>query len=376
MLSLVFSLLATGIAVSPVFLFSGPPTTRQSNIVPASNQLTQCPSAHYDPVFSPDGQQIAFSSNASGSFQIWVMDDLGSHLVKLTSLGGNQLSPEWNPAKREIAFLSVQNSSSAITILSTITNRLAKICDGYCSNETTFDWSPSGSFIVYNANFGSKSEIFITNTLTWKETELTPRNQAENLDPKWSSDGRWILFSSNSSGSFEIYEMNTTGGNLRQLSSGRGDDFAPLMSPDGKYVAFTSNSSGEGNLWLMKSNGSDQQPVESNPLKQKPGLDYSPSVTVETRAIWRPDGRALLFDTTQSDLMAFYLGVTVINYNGASRGAVQLGNALVALSREPIANIEPSWRPDGGAIVFASNQAGCFNLYTQIFSSASPNPYG
>ncbi len=369
----------TLIAVTPIFLLPAPTQHSQQKVSSTSiplNQLTQGPESHLNPSYSPNGQQIVFSENTSGHFQIWVMDSSGSDLVQLTSFSSNQLHPEWNPSGNQIAFLSIGSSSSTIMVLNILTKQLSKLCDSSCSNDTTFAWSPSGSYIVFNAFVGDKSEIFVADTSTWKVSQLTQVGQDDNLYPTWSVDSQWIIFSSNTTGNYAIYEMSLDGSELHQISLGTGNDFAPIMSPNGEFIAFTCNESDQMAMWLVTSNGSSQFPVQSNPLKQKPGLAYSPPVSEDTYAAWRPDGKELLFYTTTDQLMAFYIGVMVVNYNGAGRGIVQLGNSLIAAPTNQTTIIQPSWQPDGAGIIYASNQTGNYEIYTQVFNSTSPNPYG
>jgi Tol biopolymer transport system component len=377
-LALLISILVTATAVSPIFLLPKPTQQQQQQqqTTIASGALTTGPESHLDPDYSSTGTQIAFSQNTSGYFQIWTMTSSGNELVQLTSFASNQRYPKWNPSGNEIAFLSIVKSGSTIMVLNILTKKITKMCPNSCSNESTYAWSPSGSNFVFNSLVNGKSEIFLADTSTWKVLQLTPANQAENLYPSWCMDNQCILFSSNSTGRFAIYQMNTQGGEVHQLSQGTGNDFVPIMSPNGEYISFTSNDTGQMSLWIMDSNGSWHTPVQSNPLKQKPGLAFSPLVCEETFAAWRPDGKELLYDTAGSQLMAFYIGVMVVNYNGAGRGTVQLGNSLVSASINQSVGVDPSWRPDGGGIIYASNQTGSFEIYAQILNFTSPNPYG
>ena len=62
----------------------------------------------YAPAYSPDGARIAFTSNRSGSREIWVCNRDGSGLRKLTSMGGtgHTADPQWSPNGRVILFHS------------------------------------------------------------------------------------------------------------------------------------------------------------------------------------------------------------------------------------------------------------------------------
>ncbi|HEY0076505.1 MAG TPA: hypothetical protein VGB77_20620 [Abditibacteriaceae bacterium] len=64
---------------------------------PLNGQLTPLstgPFQESNPTFSPDGKQIAYSSNESGSNQIWVMDADGTNKRRLTGEGDNA-GPSW-----------------------------------------------------------------------------------------------------------------------------------------------------------------------------------------------------------------------------------------------------------------------------------------
>ena len=67
-------------------------------------------SSKYDgyPVYSPNGERIAFASDRSGDWQIWVCDKDGANAIQLTSVKGGEAWPtSWQPADgRRIGFVS------------------------------------------------------------------------------------------------------------------------------------------------------------------------------------------------------------------------------------------------------------------------------
>jgi len=77
-------------------------------------------------------------------------------------------------------------------------------------------------------------------------TPITDFTGASVSDPHVSFDGERILFSMRPSGASHrnIFEIDVDGTNLRQITSGGGNDFDPLYLPDGR-ILFTSSRAGE-----------------------------------------------------------------------------------------------------------------------------------
>src|SRR5439155_8251992 len=64
---------------------------------PSPRRVLASTRADFSPQLSPDGSRIAFSSDRSGSVEIWVCDWGGANVTQLTTLGGASHSVRWSP---------------------------------------------------------------------------------------------------------------------------------------------------------------------------------------------------------------------------------------------------------------------------------------
>lgn len=63
----------------------------------AVTQLTADSAADVQPVFSPDGRRVAFSSDRGGGWDIWIIGVDGSPPVQITDSPADELHPSWSP---------------------------------------------------------------------------------------------------------------------------------------------------------------------------------------------------------------------------------------------------------------------------------------
>src|SRR5262249_20797877 len=66
------------------------------------------------PQLSPDGRRIAFTSDRSGAWEIWVADLDGANAIQLTSLGTAAGAPTWSPDGMRIVFQGRRDGQSEI----------------------------------------------------------------------------------------------------------------------------------------------------------------------------------------------------------------------------------------------------------------------
>jgi len=166
-------------------------------------QLTTHAGLDMHPAMSAQGDAIAFVSDRSGSFEIYVRSlSGGSGEVPLTSDGRQNLQPAWSPDGRFIAYHSNQRGGIWVIPsrggtprqLSTVGARPAWSPDGariaYQSDEFG-DIAPNG----YSAQVGST--IWIINADGTNAHELTkaPSPSGGHAAPAWSHSGRFVAYS-------------------------------------------------------------------------------------------------------------------------------------------------------------------------------------
>lgn len=191
-----------------------------------SSQRRLTRNAFYDgaPVWSPDGQRIAFVSKRDGSQEIYVMNADGSGQRNLTQGPGGGSSPAWSPDGQRIAFRSLRDGNGEIYVVNTDGRNVRRLTRNPDSDGGPV-WSPDGQKILFvRAEFRrGNSEIFVTNADGSGQRNLT-RNPAPDGSPAWSPDGRKIVFVSKRDRNGEVYVMNADGSeqrNLTQLEGGR-----------------------------------------------------------------------------------------------------------------------------------------------------------
>jgi len=138
------------------------------------------------PVWNPrTGREIAFTSDRSGSPQIYVMDAEGTNVRRLIEEGGHAVGAAWSPDGQRIAFA----------------------------------WQRSRT-----SNF----DIYIHDLATGNNTQIT-HDAGDNERATWAPDGRHIAFESSRTGTRQIFSMILDGTKVRQLTN-TGKNTAPAWS--------------------------------------------------------------------------------------------------------------------------------------------------
>jgi Tol biopolymer transport system component len=302
------------------------------------------------PVWSPEGDLIAFQSYRGGNYHIWVIRPDGTGLRQVTTGPFDDREPAWSPDGSEIAFSSDRAGDGSLDIWSVeiesggLTRRTADVAEEY---EPA--WAPDGKRIAFVEGRGQS--IIAVSVDGVRETLAGGGGRL--AAPSWTPDGSTIVYS----------RVSRTASDL--VMDGRavtqGEDvftFAPSWLPDGRMV-YTA----DGGVRVRDLDTGDKQevPFEAVVPLQRPSWepaarDWSSSATKPVRGLVNPrlspDGRSVAF-AALNDLY--------VMTEGTPR----------QLTDDGYWEYDVEWTADGSSITYTSDRAGSPDVYLRELVSGS-----
>jgi len=274
------------------------------------------------PALSPKGDKIAFLSDKSGYFDIYLMSAIdgkiisklvsGQQTANLEELHWLRAGISWSPNSKYIVFAAKSGSEDALHIVNV---RKKKIVNDYkfgLDGIFTPSWSPNGENIAFMGIQNGKGDIYSYNIKT-KELKQITNDVYTDIQPQWSPDGKTIAFVSDRGDNYgddvttknvkiyekdfyqkDVYFIDVETSEMRRVTNTQALEASPVFSPDGKYLAYTSDESGIYNIYLYN---------------LKSGMNY-PITNVLTGIFnlsWHGDNKKLAFTSFYSAGYDIYL---------------------------------------------------------------------
>ncbi|HYK19729.1 MAG TPA: tetratricopeptide repeat protein, partial [Pyrinomonadaceae bacterium] len=208
--------------------------------------VTDGSSTDLNPVWSPDGKYLYFSSNRGGSSNIWriaIDEDSGvtsGRPEAVTAIGATQSVLHLSFSRTGRLAYSAQTEIRNLRSVSFdpaqgTAGKPVSITQG--SMQLWFpDVSPDGQWLTAYS-MGQQRHIFVMRADGTEQRDLTPDN-FRHAWPRWSPDGQRIAFTSRRTGEYELWVMNRDGSGLRQLTESKGGHYSP-WSHDGSMIAYS-----------------------------------------------------------------------------------------------------------------------------------------
>ena len=242
---------------------------------------------------SPAGDEVAFSWNKTGNFEIYSAPIAKETLYQLTTGTERSVSPRWSPDGTQLAFLRDHGGDERwdIWLVDRAGEQERNLTNEPAVCHRDISWSPDGQRIAMVSNVSGRGfGVSVIDLRSGVQAALTD-GAHDDLQPRWSPDGTRIVFASRRETlrpNMEIHVVPANGGATTRLDTRQGKDGESRdasFSPDGRRIAFSTNVRGRYEPALAT--------FEQDRVTR---VEYlTQNIHDETEPVWRPDSRGLLF---------------------------------------------------------------------------------
>jgi imidazolonepropionase-like amidohydrolase/Tol biopolymer transport system component len=259
---------------------------------------------------SPDGSEIVFDLLGD----LYLLPIAGGDAEALTSGPVWDMQPRFSPDGSEIAFTSDRAGGDNVWVISRDGETTRQISKEDFRLPNSPAWSPDGDFIAARKHFTSRRSLGAGEIWLWHESGTgsglrlneKPNEQKDLGEPAFSPDGRYVYFSSDSTAGevfeygkdsngeiYTISRIDRETGEIETVVDGPGGAARPTPSPDGRWLAFVRRVRFVSTLFLHDLESGENvalyAPLERDMQEIWAIHGVYPSIA------WAPDSSAIVF---------------------------------------------------------------------------------
>ncbi|MCL4511978.1 MAG: S9 family peptidase [Bacteroidetes bacterium] len=258
-----------------------------------------------DPVWSPDGKEIAFvGDDGVGTPQVYVEDANSGTPKKITSIALGASGLLWSPDGQHIAFVSdVFPECTSDSCNAARENQLE-------NGKVKAKLFTSLPYRVWNVwKDGKRSHLFVVGANGGTPVDLTPGDYdtppidlGGRMDYAFSPDSKEVCYVKNTdkmvavSTNNDLFTVSINGGEAKRITTNKSNDNQPLYSPDGRYIAYRAQmipgfESDRSRLMLYDREVEDSVRGKGTIINLTEKYDRSVD-----EVVWSPDSKKLYFN--------------------------------------------------------------------------------
>ena len=325
--------------------------------------LTSHPAHDYMPIWSHDGQLIAFASNRHGNFDIYVMPATGGEPTRLTFHSADESPFTFEPGDAAIIFGATRQDAASNRgfpagsqpELYRVAVAGGRVHQVLTTPAEAVQVGGDGAFLIYHDKKGGENEwrkhhtsaiardIWVYDVASQTHRRITSF-AGEDRNPVVTQDGAAFYYLSEESGSFNVRRMSLDGGASQQVTSFTGPPVRFLsMARDGTLCF-----SWDGELYTKRGSAAPERVQVTLAADAKANNEAVVAVTGgATEMAVSPSGKEVAF-ITKGEVF-----VTSVE-----------GGVTKQITRTPETESDVSFSPGGDTLLYASERDGRWTIFT------------
>ncbi len=187
------------------------------------------------PVWSPDSKQIAYFSDATGEYEMYLLENRkGAQPKQLTKNSRAwKNAAEWSPNSKHLAY---SDRTMTLWLVDAITGKQTAIDEASAEEISDYSFSPDGDWVAYSKSSPNyQSALWVYQISTGRRTQLTDA-QFSDGNPAFSRDGKFLFFVSN-----RDFNLSFSSFEFDYLYNNAGKIFAVPLRNDGSTLTTYKN---------------------------------------------------------------------------------------------------------------------------------------
>lgn len=206
------------------------------------------------PVWSPDGESLAYVSFEARTAAIYVQKVRTAERRRVSGRAGINNAPAWSPDGQRLALtLSSPGGNLDIHVLELASGVLLRVTD-HPAIDTEPVWAADGSTLYFTSDRAGGPQIYRVSLAAGSRAQRVTFSGSYNARPRISPDGRTLAFVTREGGAYRIGVQDLANGSVRVLSKGSQDE-SPGFSPDGGTLIYAARERGQGVLATVSVDG-------------------------------------------------------------------------------------------------------------------------
>lgn len=326
-------------------------------------RLTTLDSYEANPVWSPDGSLIAFSSDRYGGNDIYVMPSEGGSATRLTFHSAAEIPSSFTPDGSAVLFsASIQDPAESalfptgsLTELYSVPVSGGKTTQVLATPAEMISWNPKGNGFLYQDRKGGEDEwrkhhtssitrdIWYYDVRSGKHTNITNR-AGEDRNPVFCADGKSFYYLSEvDGGSMNVWQRSLS---AKESAATAVTSFTThpvrFLSLGGDKLCFT----WDGEIYTMTSGAAPQKVAVALTLDEENKPEQMRASSGASGAVVSPDGKQIAF-TVRGEVF-----VTSVDYATTKQ-----------ITHTAAAEYGVDFGPDNRTLVYTSERDGIAQLY-------------